>query len=114
MSLADRILFIDDDAIIIDKPAGLSVDAPKRGGDSVVARASELRCGKALDPVPVHRLDQDASGCLLLARNRESRVKIQQALENDAVVKYYLAVVDTEVEGEEGKIELPLAKQSSP
>src|SRR5687768_17285875 len=97
MQLSDRILFIDDDAIIIDKPAGLPVDTPKSGGESIVSRASELRCGKDLDPVPVHRLDQEISGCLLLARNRDDRVKLCQALENEAVVKYFIAVVDTEV-----------------
>jgi tRNA pseudouridine32 synthase/23S rRNA pseudouridine746 synthase len=114
MQLSDRILFIDDDAIIIDKPAGLPVDTPKSGGESVVSRVSELRCGKDLDPVPVHRLDQETSGCLLLARNPEDRVKLYQALENEAVVKYFIAVVDTEVKDEEGKIELPLAKHSAP
>jgi tRNA pseudouridine32 synthase/23S rRNA pseudouridine746 synthase len=114
MTLADRILFIDDDAIIINKPAGLPVETPKSGGDSVVSRASELRSGKDADPVPVHRFDPDISGCLLLARDREGRVRIQQAMENEAVVKYFLAVVDTEVEGEDGKIEFPLAKQSTP
>jgi tRNA pseudouridine32 synthase/23S rRNA pseudouridine746 synthase len=114
MSLADRILYIDDDAIIVDKPAGLPVETPKSGGDSLVSRISELRCGKHKDPVPVQRLDRDVSGCLLLARNREERSKIQQALENEAVVKYFLAVVDAEVEESEGKIELPLAKHSSP
>ena len=86
MQLSDRILFIDDDAIIIDKPAGLSVDTPTHGGESVVSRASELRCGKDLDPVPVHRLDRETSGCLLLVRNRDDRVKLCQALENEAVV----------------------------
>ena len=32
--LSDRILFIDAEAIVLDKPAGLPVDAPRRGGDS--------------------------------------------------------------------------------
>ena len=113
MNLADRILFIDDEAIIIDKPAGLPVDTPKRGGDSVTARLDELRCGKTSPPTPMHRLDQDTSGCLLLARSREARVKIQHAWENEAAVKYYLAVVDTEVADEDGTIDLPLAKHST-
>ena len=38
-ALADRILFIDAEAIVIDKPAGLPVDAPRRGGDSIASRA---------------------------------------------------------------------------
>ena len=113
MLLSDRILFIDEDAIIIDKPAGLPVDTPKRGGDSVVSKADELRCGKRSSPIPMHRLDQDTSGCLVLARNREARIKIQHAFENDAAVKYYIAVVDTDVKDEAGTIELPLAKHST-
>src|SRR5215212_7306043 len=43
--LADRILFIDAEGIVLDKPAGLPVDAPRRGGDSLVARLDELCCG---------------------------------------------------------------------
>ena len=35
--LEDRILYIDAEAIVIDKPAGLPVDAPRAGGDSVAA-----------------------------------------------------------------------------
>ena len=112
MNLADRILFIDDDAIVIDKPAGLPVDTPKRGGDSVAARLDELRCGKGV-PTPMHRLDQDTSGCLLLARNKKARVELQQAFENETVVKYYLAVIDAEVAEEDGTIDLPLSKHST-
>ena len=41
--LADRILFIDAEAIVLDKPAGLPVDAPRRGGDSIAARIDELQ-----------------------------------------------------------------------
>lgn len=114
MLLSDRILYIDDEAIIIDKPAGLPVEAPKNGGDSVVSRAGELRQGKEGDPVPAHRLDPDISGCLMLARDREDRVKLQQALENEAVVRYFIGLVDTVVEGEDGKIDIPLAKHSTP
>ena len=113
MLLADRILFIDDDAIVIDKPAGLPVDTPRRGGDSVVSRAAELRCGKRSSPVPMHRLDQDTSGCLLFARNAAARADIQRSFETNNVQKFYLAVVDTDVEDEDGTIDLPLKKQSS-
>lgn len=110
--LEDRILFINDDAIIIDKPAGLPVDTPRRGGESVVSLADKLRLGREV-PVPMHRLDQDTSGCLLLARNIRARRRFQQAFESGNALKYYLAVVDGEVEGEEGKIDVPLAKRST-
>jgi tRNA pseudouridine32 synthase/23S rRNA pseudouridine746 synthase len=113
MLLSDRIIFIDAEAIVIDKPAGLPVDTPRRGGASVMSRLEELRAGFKRVPTPMHRLDTDTSGCLLLARSPKSRATFQRAFEAREVGKYYLAVVAGEVSGEEGSIEIPLAKTSS-
>jgi tRNA pseudouridine32 synthase/23S rRNA pseudouridine746 synthase len=111
--LEDRILYVDAEAIVIDKPAGLPVDPPRAGGDSVTARAGELKLGFQREPAAMHRLDRDTSGCLLLARNPKSRAKFQQAFESGMVEKTYLAVVDGVPDGAEGLIDLPLAKVSS-
>lgn len=111
--LEDRILYVDAEAIVIDKPAGLPVDTPRSGGDSVAARAVELKLGFQREPVAMHRLDQDTSGCLLLARNPKARAKFQRAFEAGTVEKTYLAVVDGVPEGEVGLIDLPLAKFST-
>lgn len=111
--LEDRILFIDAEAMVIDKPAGLPVDTPRRGGDSVVERLGELKQGFQRPPTPMHRLDQDTSGCLLLARSPKARSSLQMAFETRQVEKYYLAVVDGEVEEAEGAIDIPLGKTSS-
>ena len=111
--LSDRILFIDGEAIVIDKPAGLPVDAPRRGGDSISSRLDELKCGFKRPPTPMHRLDTDTSGCLLFARSPKARSTFQQAFESRAVEKYYLAVVATEIVDEQGVIDLPLAKHST-
>ena len=113
MDLSERILFIDGEAMVIDKPAGLPVDEPRRGGESLVARLAELRCGFRSSPTPMHRLDQDTSGCLLLARNARVRATLQQAFEARKVRKYYLAVVATAVQEETGTIDVPLGKKSS-
>ncbi len=111
--LEDRILYIDAEAIVIDKPAGLPVDTPRAGGDSVAARAWELKLGFQREPVAMHRLDRDTSGCLLLARNPRARARFQQAFEAGTVEKTYLAVVDGVPEGALGLIDLPLAKVST-
>ena len=111
--LSDRVLFIDAQALVLDKPAGLPVDAPRRGGDSIAARLDELRCGFRRPPTPMHRLDTDTSGCLLFARTPKARAPFQQAFETRAVEKYYVAVVSGVVPAEEGTIELPLSKRSS-
>jgi tRNA pseudouridine32 synthase/23S rRNA pseudouridine746 synthase len=113
MSLSDCILFIDAEAIVLNKPAGLPVDTPRRGGDSIVSRVDELRCGFRRPPTPMHRLDTDTSGCLLFARSPKARAAFQQAFEARAVEKHYLAVVAAEIGEQEGTIDLPLAKHSS-
>jgi tRNA pseudouridine32 synthase/23S rRNA pseudouridine746 synthase len=113
MLLSDRILFIDADAIVLDKPAGLPVDAPRRGGESIASRLDELRAGFKRPPTPMHRLDTDTSGCLLFARSPKARAIFQQAFEARAVEKYYLAVIGREIAEVEGVINLPLLKQSS-
>ena len=113
MNLEDRILFVDGEAIVIDKPEGLPVDTPRSGGDSIEARIDELKLGFKRPPVAMHRLDQDTSGCLLLARNPRARAHFQQAFEGGEVAKSYLAVLDGVVEGDEGIIEIPIAKVST-
>ncbi len=98
---------------MLDKPAGLPVDAPRRGGDSIASRIDELGCGFKRPPTPMHRLDTDTSGCLLFARTAKARATFQQAFESRAVQKYYLAVVASEIAEDEGVIDLRLAKKSS-
>ena len=113
MEISDRIVFIDAEALVLDKPAGLPVDAPRRGGDSIASRLDELRFGFQRPPTPMHRLDTDTSGCLLFARTAKARARFQQAFEARKVDKYYIAVVAGELEREEGVIEAPLGKLSS-
>ena len=75
MLLSDRVLFLDGEAIIIDKPAGLPVDTPRDKAVSVESHLKMLTFGFARLPLPVHRLDRDTSGCLLLARNPKAHKK---------------------------------------
>jgi tRNA pseudouridine32 synthase/23S rRNA pseudouridine746 synthase len=113
VDISERILFIDAEAIVIDKPAGLPVDAPRRGGDSIASRLDELKCGFKRPPTPMHRLDTDTSGCLLFARTPNARAAFQKAFEARSVEKYYLAVIGSEIGEEAGMIDVPLAKRSS-
>jgi len=113
MLLSDRILFIDAEALVLDKPAGLPVDAPRRGGDSIASRLDDLKQGFRRPPTAMHRLDTDTSGCLLFARTAKARARFQKAFESRLVEKYYLAVVAGEIAEESGTIDLPLGKKSS-
>ena len=107
------ILFEDAEALVIDKPAGLPVERPRAGGRSLEDQFAELRLGFQRDPVPVHRLDTDTSGCLLLARNPKALVRFNRAFEERLVQKRYLGIVVGELEQDEGTITLALSKISS-
>lgn len=111
--LNDHVLFIDGEAIVIDKPAGLPVDPPRDGSLSLENHLASLTFGFHRWPVAVHRLDRDTSGCLLLARNAKAQKRFAQTFEAGLVEKHYLAVVDGVPEAESGVIDLALAKISS-
>lgn len=111
--LHDRVLFIDGEAIILDKPAGLPVDAPRDRSLSLENHLSSLTFGFQRWPLPVHRLDRDTSGCLALARNPKAHKRYAAAFEAGTVVKRYVAVVEGIPDQASGTIDLPLKKVSS-
>ena len=107
------ILFEDGEALVINKPAGLPVDRPRRGGECLEDHLDTLKLGFQRRPMPVHRLDTDTSGCLLLARNPKALKRFNKAFEDRLVGKSYLAVLDIALEESSGTIELALSKISS-
>ncbi len=111
--LTDRVLFIDAEAILLDKPAGLPVDAPRAGGPSVESALESLRFGFQRSPAAVHRLDRDTSGCLLLARNPKAHKRFAATFEAGLAEKIYLAVLEGVPAETEGRITLALAKRST-
>ncbi|GAA0267282.1 RNA pseudouridine synthase [Alteraurantiacibacter aestuarii] len=108
-----EILYEDGEALVIDKPAGLPIDRPRKGGASLGDRLDELKLGFQRQPQPAHRLDTDTSGCLLLARNPKSLKRFNMAFEEKVVSKTYLGILAGIPEQKEGRIELSLAKISS-
>jgi 23S rRNA-/tRNA-specific pseudouridylate synthase len=69
------VLYTDASLLAISKPAGLSVHEAPGPGSSVLR---ELREGQGLSGLtPVHRLDKDASGVLLLAKSKEIAALLQ-------------------------------------
>lgn len=107
------ILYEDGEALVINKPAGLPVDRPRKGGPCLEDHLDDLRLGFQRRPVPVHRLDTDTSGCLLLARNPKSLKRFNKAFEERIVEKTYLAILAGQPPQESGTIELSLSKISS-
>ena len=109
----ERVLFLDGEALVIDKPAGLPVDPPRDGSLSLENHLESLSFGFRRPPAAVHRLDRDTSGCLLLSRNPGAHARFQRAFEAGAVEKRYLAVLDGTPADAGGVVEMALAKRST-
>ena len=107
------ILFEDGEALVINKPSGLPIERPRRGGASLEDHFEELKLGFQRAPMPVHRIDTDTSGCLLLARNAKALKRFAKAFEERVVEKRYLGVLSGVPDDSEGTIELSLSKISS-
>jgi RluA family pseudouridine synthase len=85
------LLHADSNLLVVDKPAG-SVVHPTRGaaGALVVVRALEKQLGSPV--FPVHRLDRQTSGVLMVARTREAARTLCTAFRNGMVDKAYLGL----------------------
>lgn len=103
------IIYEDEWLIAVNKPAGL-LSVPGRYGDrqdSVLSRLRHLLPdGMAL--VSVHRLDQETSGILLLARDRQTHRQLSQQFQQRQIHKVYEAILAGAVTVEQGVIDLPL------
>jgi len=105
-----RILFADKRFIIIDKLAGLPVHAGRAGGPSVEDFFPAWRVKDG--PWLAHRLDQDTSGCLVIALKKSALLAVQKAFAEGVAQKAYWAVVRGVPSAVAGLIELPLGKRT--
>jgi tRNA pseudouridine32 synthase/23S rRNA pseudouridine746 synthase len=103
------IIYEDEWLIAVNKPAGL-LSVPGRyqqTQDSVLNRWRHLfPDGMAL--MAVHRLDQDTSGILLIARDRQTYKQLSQQFQQRQVHKVYEAILAGSITNDQGLIELPL------
>ena len=79
-----EILHEDDISIIINKPAGLSVQGGKGMKMSLDRILAEIRTPP---PLLVHRLDKDTSGVLLAAKTREAAALFSRLINGRKAVK---------------------------
>ncbi len=106
--LEQAVLFENDDILIINKPAGLAVHAGS-GVDYGVIDAMRLLYQQT-DIELVHRLDRDTSGCLMLAKNRQALLAMQNLLRDNQLSKNYIAMVQGNWPREVTELNLPLKK----
>ena len=110
------IVYQDEDVIVVDKAAGLTVHpAPGHATGTLVnallALVPELaEVGERLRPGIVHRLDRDTSGLLVVARNERARADLVRQLKQREVSKTYLALVRGVPTPPQGTIEAPIGR----
>ncbi len=111
-----NILYEDDDLLVIDKPAGLTVHpAPGHPAHTLVnAILSHLStlpvAGDQQRPGIVHRLDKDTSGVMLVAKNSAAHLNLANQFKARSVVKAYQVLVKGRLTPEDGIIEAPIGR----
>lgn len=101
------ILYEDEYMLAVNKPHEFLSVPGKTVEDSVYTRVKE-KYPEATGPLIVHRLDMSTSGILLLAKTRIAHKALQHQFKKRTVHKTYLAVLEGELNGESGVIDLPL------
>ena len=110
-----RIVHLDDDLAVVDKPAGLVVHpAPSHSGPTLVSELGDLLGGgeEAERPGIVHRLDKDTSGLLVVARNDETHSALQAQVQRREVERIYLALAGGRLTSRTGTIDAPIGRAS--
>ncbi|MGM0635659.1 MAG: RluA family pseudouridine synthase [Bacteroidota bacterium] len=102
-----EIVYEDDVLAVINKPAEFLSVPGKNISDSVYERVKKLY-PQASGPLVVHRLDMSTSGLLLIAKTEKIHKKLQAQFIQHQVKKRYVALLAGKIDGNEGKIDLPL------
>ena len=115
LSLVQRlnkcVLYEDQDVLVINKPAGMAVHAGSGIPFGVIEAMRVLRTDLTFLEL-VHRLDKETSGCLLLAKNRNTLQECHRLLRQNKILKIYHAQVKGHWPQTLNKITLPLRKNS--
>jgi 23S rRNA pseudouridine1911/1915/1917 synthase len=112
----NRIVYIDERFIAINKPPGVSLATRRSEPQAAVARLlsvlpEETRLAYGLAPEDlhlVHRLDVGTSGLVLATRDREAHRELSSALSEHRMLRTYLAIVWGHPNPAEGVFDSPL------
>ena len=115
-----EIVYEDDDLAVINKAAGMTVHA---GAGSLEENRGTLvnallfhfgqrlsSGGDPLRPGIVHRLDKDTSGLIVVAKNDSAHRKLAESFATRSLRKVYIALVQGDVKGESGTVDLPISR----
>lgn len=102
-----KIIFEDDDIIIVNKPPEFLSVPGKKIKDSVYTRIKQ-QYPSATGPLIVHRLDMSTSGILVLTKTKEANRILQNQFIKRTIKKRYVALLSGKLSKKKGAITLPL------
>lgn len=93
------IIYEDDDILIVNKAAGLTVHPAPGHYDDTLVNALLAHCEGSLSgiggvarPGIVHRIDKDTSGLLVVAKHDKAHAHLAKQLKNRTLKRSYLAI----------------------
>lgn len=104
-----EIIYEDSNILVINKPSGISVTKDRSGQESLLHILQKQLCNRPADLRLVHRLDKDASGVMLLAKNVTAQTILTTCFSERLVRKTYLAFVRGAPRDKYGLVQVPLA-----
>ncbi|GAB6935193.1 MAG: RluA family pseudouridine synthase [Bacillota bacterium] len=107
------LVYEDDDLLVVDKPAGINVHPVRRHERGTLAHGIAYHWqqqGVEARVRPVHRLDRDTSGLLLVAKHAYAHQLLDRALREKRIRRVYLAVVHGRLAEGTGVIDAPIAR----
>ena len=113
-----KIVYEDNDLLVVDKPAGLTVH-PAPGhpthtlANAILSHLPQLDTGDWQRPGIVHRLDKDTSGLIIIAKNSQAHQSLMEQFKKRQVSKIYLTLVQGHITPEEGIIDAPIGRDRS-
>ena len=104
-----EIIYENADILVVNKPTGVSVTKDRTGAESILPILQRQLARLAPELRLVHRLDKDASGVMMLAKNIAAQRQLTRQFEQRSLKKLYLALVAGTPSQPQGRIEAPIA-----
>ena len=99
----DLIIDNNDNFIVLNKSAGISVQGGTKSKKNLVDIFTKSKIFEGTKPFSVHRLDKDTSGVFIMAKNRQSAQLLTSLFRLRKVHKTYLAICNGELEKNSGE-----------
>ena len=99
----DLIIDNNEDFIVLNKSAGISVQGGTKSKKNLVDIFAKSEIFQGTKPFSVHRLDKDTSGVFIIAKNRQTAQLLTSLFRLRKVHKTYLAICNGEIEKDSGE-----------